>query len=58
MIFSKSRLTKFDRWMMAITFAEAGEQEMALEMMNQKPKKKRLRYRVKKHAEERPVLRA
>lgn len=57
----KARINRFDRWMMAATFAEAGERETALEMMNQLPRKKnrkRVKYRVMKREEQGPVLRA
>jgi hypothetical protein len=43
--------------MIAITFAEAGEREMALDVLDKKPKKKRAVSRVGKHIEQRPVLR-
>jgi hypothetical protein len=35
------RINKFDRLMAAITFAEADEREKALEVLSQKPKKKK-----------------
>ncbi|MFH1243552.1 MAG: hypothetical protein V1689_14505 [Pseudomonadota bacterium] len=57
----KARINTFDQWMMAATFAQAGERETALEMMNQSPRKKnrkRVKYRVIKREEQRPVLRA
>jgi hypothetical protein len=57
----KDRINTFDQWMMAVTFAQAGERETALEMMNNSPKKKnrkRAKYRVIKREEQRPVLRA
>ncbi|MBW1740435.1 MAG: hypothetical protein JRJ42_04770 [Deltaproteobacteria bacterium] len=58
-MFSPKRwINKFDRWMMAITFAEAGEQKMALDIMNEKPRKKRVGLKVRQRSEQRPVLRA
>ncbi len=48
----------FDSWMIAITYAEAGEREMALSALHKKPKRKAHVRRAKKHAEQRPVLRA
>jgi len=53
----KSLLNKLDRWMVAITFAEAGERETALEVMKEKRKRKN-RYRLElKKVEGRPELR-
>ena len=54
---TKKWIEKFDRWMIAITFAEAGEREMALNFLNEKPRKKRVVSRAGKHTEQRPVLR-
>jgi hypothetical protein len=54
---TKKWIDKIDRWMIAITFAEAGEREMALDVLDKKPKKKRAVSRVGKHIEQRPVLR-
>jgi hypothetical protein len=57
----KDKILKLDQWMVAITFAEAGEREMALEVMNEKPRKKhhrRVYDRVRKTEDNRPVLRA
>lgn len=54
----KKWIDKFDNWMIAITFAEAGEREMALNALNEKPRKKRVVSRARKQVEQRPVLRA
>ncbi len=52
-------MDRFDRLMIAITFAEAGQREIALDILSEKPKKRRrTALRVKKNAEQRPVLRA
>ena len=40
----KYRTNKFDRLMAAVTFAEAGERESALEVMLQKLKKKKQKW--------------
>jgi predicted ATPase len=54
---AKKWIDALDRWMIAITFAEAGQREMALNVLNEKPKKKRVVTRARKHVEQRPVLR-
>lgn len=57
----KSMLNGFQRLMIAITFAEAGDKETALNMMNQgrrKKNRKRVRLSVKSQRVQRPVLRA
>ena len=57
----KDRILRLDQWMVAITFAEAGERETALEVMNQtsrKQNRKRVQNRVRKTEDNRPVLRA
>ena len=56
----KNTLNAWDRVMAAISFAEAGEQETALEVMNPQPTqrtRKRIRYKVVIRAERRPELR-
>lgn len=53
-----NRINKFDQLMMAITFAEAGEREMALSIITRKKKKKRSGLKVRRRVEQRPVLRA
>lgn len=53
----KGRINRFDRLMMAVTFAEAGEQEMATDMMNRKPKRKGTGLKIRKRTVQRPVLR-
>ena len=55
---SGDRINKFDQLMMAITFAEAGEREMALSIIARKKKKKRSGLKVRRRLEQRPVLRA
>ena len=56
----KRRLNWLDRFMVAITFAEAGDHETAIAFMNEKPvkkKRKRNRVRTERRVEDRPVLR-
>ena len=51
----------FDRMMAAITFAQAGEHETALDILHDKPEKtrqKRAEVRVRRREETRPRLRA
>jgi hypothetical protein len=57
MLDAKKWIDRWDRWTTAITFAEAGQREMALEALNEKPREKRRARRVRKRAEQRPVLR-
>lgn len=57
MLDTKKWIDRFDRWTTAFTFAEAGQREMALEVLKGKPERKRLARRVRKQAEQRPVLR-
>ena len=60
MINLKDWTNRFDRLMAAITFAEAGERETALEVMGQKPKKKiqkRIGSRISKRENRRPDMR-
>jgi len=54
------RISKFDRWMMAITFAEAGDPETALGIMDEATKKnqKQNRRKIEKRVDQRPRLRA
>ena len=50
----------FDRWMMAITFAEANEHETALDILHDRPEKetrKRIDTRIRRSQETRPQLR-
>ena len=58
LIFKK--LSKFDQLMASITFAEAGEHETAIKLMDQSQKKKQKRIvkKSEKRADQRPVLRA
>jgi hypothetical protein len=58
MFHNRKWMDTVDRWMMAITFAQAGQREMALSALNEGRKKKRVGSRVRKHAGQRPVLRA
>lgn len=48
---------RFDRLMSAITFAEAGQRETAMDFLNKMQKKKRLVLKEKKQAAQRPILR-
>lgn len=50
-------INKWDRIMMAITFAEAGEVETARVLMNQETNKHRPESRTAKRTERRPDLR-
>jgi hypothetical protein len=50
------KLNLWDRFLAAITFAEAGEAETAIEMLNKEHKEKRPEARVRK-SEQRPELR-
>jgi hypothetical protein len=50
------KLNLWDRIMMAITFAEAGEAKTAIEMLDNKTKEQRPEVRVRK-SERRPELR-
>ena len=50
------KLSLWDRFMMAITFAEAGETKTAIELLDEKTKEKRPETRARK-SEQRPELR-
>jgi hypothetical protein len=54
------RISKFDRWMMAITFAEAGDAETALGIMGEdrKTNKKQNRRKIESRIDHRPRLKA
>ena len=56
----KKLVDTFERFMVAVTFAEAGDQETALKIMKEKPtnRRKRVSINVRKHVDRRPVLRA
>jgi hypothetical protein len=57
----KLHIRKLERWMMAVTFAEAGDHQTALELLTEKDsmecrnKKKR---RIQRRPDQRPSLRA
>ena len=56
----KDRINKFDRLMAAISFAEADEREMAMEVLGREDlekKKKRASTTIKKQKQERPDMR-
>lgn len=56
----KSLISRFDRWMAAITFAEAGEREAAVEFLYHKQEnneKKRIGSRLNKEKKPRPDIR-
>lgn len=56
----KNLINAFDRIMAAITFAEAGERETALDILYDKPEKskeKRIGSRITEQEEARPTLR-
>jgi hypothetical protein len=50
------KLNLWDRIMLAITFAEAGEEKTAIELLDQKTKEQRPESRVRK-SQQRPELR-
>ncbi len=57
----KDRISKFDRLMAAISFAEADEREMAMEVLGRDSEKKTQRKRsginIKRQKDERPDMR-
>lgn len=56
----KDRINKFDRLMAAISFAEADEREMAMEVLGREDlekKKKRASTTIKRQKQERPDMR-
>jgi hypothetical protein len=56
----KDLISKFDRIMAAITFAEAGERDKALDILYEKPEKqkeRRIGSRITEQEETRPRLR-
>jgi hypothetical protein len=56
----KNWISRFDRWMMAVTFAEAGEFETAIGVITpeaRKQERKRARVRVVDRPDHRPRLR-
>jgi len=55
---TRRQINAFDRWMMAITFAEAGERTTALNILNQGSKEKQACDKATKRTDHRPVLRA
>jgi hypothetical protein len=56
----KNVIYKFEKLMTAATFAEAGQQDTALEIMKERPagRSSRKTEKVKKRIDQRPVLRA
>ncbi len=56
----KNIIYKFERLLTAVTFAEAGETDSALEIMKEKPvnRSKRKATKIRKRIDQRPVLRA
>ena len=56
----KKLVDTFERVMVAVTFAEARDQETALKIMKEKPtnRRKRAGINVREHVDRRPVLRA
>jgi hypothetical protein len=56
----KKIIYKFERLMTAVTFAEAGQRDTALEIMHEKPvnRRKNKAEKVSKRIDQRPVLRA
>lgn len=55
------RISKFDRWMMAITFAEAGDPKTALDITRKGPRKtnrKQNRCKIQSRIDRRPRLMA
>jgi len=55
-LMEKNRLNRWDRIMMAITFAEAGEFETAREIMDQRARKQQ-EAQLRKESERRPEVR-
>ena len=56
----KDLINTVDRWMAAITFAQAGESETALDILHDKPEKKKQKWsdiRIERREEKRPQLR-
>ena len=56
----KNLIYKFEKLMTAVTFAEAGQKDTALEIMNERPvnRSKRKTDKVRNRIDQRPVLRA
>jgi hypothetical protein len=56
----KNIIYKFEKLMTAVTFAEAGQRDTALEIMNEKPfnRNKHNAEKAKNRIDQRPVLRA
>jgi hypothetical protein len=56
----KDIIYKFEKLMTAVTFAEAGQKDTALEIMNEKPvnRSKRPSEKPRNRIDQRPVLRA
>ena len=56
----RSVIYKFEKLMTAVTFAEAGQGDTALEILSERPvnKSKRNAEKIRKRIDQRPVLRA
>jgi len=56
----KNLIYKFEKLMTAVAFAEAGQKDTALEIMNEQPanRKNRRAEKIKNRIDQRPVLRA
>jgi len=56
----KSIIYKFEKLMTAVAFAEAGQKDTALEIMDEQPanRKNRRAEKIKNRIDQRPVLRA
>ena len=60
MLMMNKLVDTFERLMLAVTFAEAGDHETARRIMKEKAAKRRKRsvVKVRKHVDQRPMLRA
>ena len=60
MLIMNKLVDTFERLMVAVTFAEAGDHETARRIMKEKAanRRKRSSMKVRKHVDQRPVLRA
>jgi hypothetical protein len=58
---NKLRIRKLERWMMAVTFAEAGDHQTALALLSEKDSmesRSKKRRRIQRRPDHRPFLRA